>query len=124
MEGIRVEPSPQLSLEGRSLKSETLLTAAGAHVLVLSTSIGELGATLHSTYVGHVGTDTLVTHLMLGEEARSFSRTHEHHDMPVAYARRLCLYDHLHELRVALADEGHPGLQVDVLEEALALVDS
>lgn len=124
MEGIRIEPSPQLSLEGRLLRSETLLTAAGAHVLVLSTSIGELGVTLHSTYLGHPGTDTIASHLALTDEARSYTRTHEHLALPVAFARRLCLYDHLQELRAALGDDGHAGLQIDVLEEALALVDS
>ena len=124
MSSVRVEPSPRLTLDGRVLASETLLAVAGAHVLVLATAIGELGVTLHSSYLGHPGTETVASHLALTYEARSYTRTHEHQALPVAYARRLCLYDHLQELRVALEDEGHAGLRIDVIEEALALVDS
>jgi len=61
MSSVRVELSPRLTLDGRLFVSETLLAAAGAHLLVLSKSIGELGVTLHSSYLGHPGTDTIAS---------------------------------------------------------------
>jgi hypothetical protein len=123
MERLRVEPTPRLTLDDKALQSETLLSVAGAHALTLSTAIGELGATLHSSYLGHPGTDTIASHLALTREPHAFAKVHDHDALPVAYARRRCLYDHLHELQTLLEDAGHRDLKIDVLDQALALVD-
>ena len=45
------------------------------------------------------------------------------HEMPVREARRLCLYEHLAELRRPIAEATSKDATVDVADQALALLD-
>jgi hypothetical protein len=47
---------------------------------------------------------------------------HEHEEMPVMYARRRCLYDHLHRLQDLLQDIGIDA-QMPVEEQAIAAIE-
>ena len=91
---------------------------AGAYVLVLSSCIPELGLELHSTYVGHPGVETGVTHLMLGgggpKRAASEAVVRPERELPVVFARRRCLFDHLQRLQDELDALGHQaGIEID-----------
>ena len=46
-------------------RSETILTEAGPNALVLSTTLRDRGIWIDSTYLGHGGTDTQITHLLV-----------------------------------------------------------
>jgi hypothetical protein len=107
----------ELVLDGRSTVSETRYLEAGAYVLVLCSCVPELGVELHSTYVGHPGVETHVTHLALGSASdRAVNETmmRAEGDMPVLFARRRCLFDHLQRLQDELTGLGHrAGLEID-----------
>ncbi len=90
----------KIALEGKPERSETVATSVGAYVLVIDTVLPEKGISLCSTYAGHTHTKTLASHLLLARDAYdAISVEHEHEEMPVMYARRRCLYDHLHRLQ-------------------------
>src|SRR4029077_14644725 len=57
-----------VTLDGRSLASETTCMWAGPYVLTIATTLPDRGLAveLHSTFVGHEGVPTCVTHLTLG----------------------------------------------------------
>jgi hypothetical protein len=107
-----------LVLDGRAAASETRYADAGAYVLVLSSCVPELGLELHSTYVGHPGVETRVTHLALGggdaQRAATEAVAWPDGELPVVFARRRCLFDHLQRLQDELAGAGHQaGIEVD-----------
>ena len=107
-----------LVLDGRAVASETRYAEAGAYVLVLSSSVAELGVELHSTYVGHPGIETRVTHLTLGGDGPQGAATEAvarpGGELPVVFARRRCLFDHLQRLQDELSGIGHQaGIEVD-----------
>jgi hypothetical protein len=115
-----------IQLDHRAIRSETLLADAGPYALCLSTTLPDLAIALHSTYLGHGhAADTQVAHLVLrGEAAQTEDHTAEHVELPVAYARRRCLYDHLQRLQDLLEAEGFGPVCVDGLDDAALLVDA
>jgi hypothetical protein len=125
MFGVAVPLAPCVRLGGRLQRSETVYRPAGAYVVVLSTSLANLGVELYSTYVGHRGTDTQVIDLYLAPagDRRSASRSFPQDTLPVVRERRLCLYDHLQQLQGFLQDLGYADVRIDGLEPALALVE-
>ncbi len=124
-----LEPRPRiaLGLEGE-LRSETLLAEAGAYALTLSTNLGDLGIELHSSYVGHMrAATTHVAELVLGlgeTGAETSARELRGLVVPVVYARRRCLIDHLERLQEVLADGGFGAARIDVGDEALLAVET
>jgi hypothetical protein len=96
----------RILIDGKQVESETRVTSIGPYVLVLDTVIPESAVQLHSTYVGHKCTSTQATHLKLAKGAvrETTAIEHEHDSIPVVYARRRCLYDHLQHLQDLLAD--------------------
>jgi hypothetical protein len=68
-------------------------------------------------YVGHPGTSTRVTHLALSgppSQAASETAVYPEGDLPVVFARRRCLFDHLQRLQDELGGLGHEaGINVD-----------
>lgn len=123
MQRIRVEPAPAIRLGGRRVGSEILYGAFGAHVLLLSTTIADVGFQFHATYVGHERTDAQVAELLIAPGALTAStRTVERGELPVTYARERCLYDHLYALHDALRALGYDPVEIDVDEPALAVL--
>jgi hypothetical protein len=110
--------SVDLVLDGRAVTSETRYAEAGTYVLVLSSCVPELGLELHSTYVGHPEVETRATHLILGargpQNAATEAVVRPDGELPVVFARRRCLFDHLQRLQDELAGIGHrAGIEID-----------
>jgi hypothetical protein len=110
--------SVDLVLDNRATASETRYAEVGAYVLVLSSCVPDLGLELHSTYVGHPGVETRVTHLTLGgggpRRAANEAVARPDGELPVVFARRRCLFDHLQRLQDLLAGIGHQaGIEID-----------
>ena len=107
----------ELVLDGRRVASETRYGELGANELVLCTCVADVGVELHSAYVGHPGTTTHVTHLALSgppSQAASETAVYPERDLPVVFARRRCLFDHLQRLQDELGGLGHEtGINVD-----------
>jgi hypothetical protein len=105
-------------------RSETILTEAGPNALVLSTTLRDRGIWIDSTYLGHGGTDTQITHLLVapGRAGETESRAVAHDEVPVIHVRRLCLYDHLQRLQDFLDTLGHTA-QVHGLDLAIEAVE-
>lgn len=65
-----------------------------------------------------------VTHLLLAPRARQLTAETLHHsEIPVMWARRRGLYDHLQRLADFLRELGDEDVRIDVGEEALAAVE-
>jgi hypothetical protein len=97
VDGVRI------SVDGRPVSSETTATAAGPNVLVLITTLGELGVTITSTYVGHEGADTLAAHLRITRQGRELEHIQHSRDLlPVTHARERCPLDHAQQVQGAL----------------------
>lgn len=113
-------------IAGAPVSSETLMPEAGAHVVVLSTTLAspQVPYSLHSTYVGQRGGPTAATHQSLGPRgaAELKQRRHAALELPVDGDRQLCLYDHLQELLAALIADGHEA-RIDVGDRSVALVN-
>jgi hypothetical protein len=109
----------QIAVDGAPERSETRLASAGAYVLVLSSVLPDRAVELHSSYLGHPGTPTQASHLMLAPGI-SDSETFEHDEslIPVMFARRRCVFDHLQRLQDLLAELGHT-VQVPLADDAL-----
>src|SRR5215212_323020 len=107
----------ELVVDGSPIASETRYAEAGAYVLALGSCIPDLGVELHSVYVGHPGVSMRITHLALSgppSQAASETVVRPQGDLPVAFARRRCLFDHLQRLQDELAGLGHEaGINVD-----------
>jgi len=102
-----IEIPIRLLIDGTPTPAYTTATRAGAYVLVLATVLTEPAISLYSTYAGHERTNTLATHLLLATDAyETIAAEHDHDQLPVMYARRRCLYDHLHRLQDLLATLG------------------
>jgi hypothetical protein len=115
----------RIRVDGMPARSETVLTEASLNVLVLSTTLRDRGIWLDSTYLGHGGADTQITHLMVapGRVGETESRSVDHNDIPVLHLRRRCLYDHLQRLQDFLGELGHRA-QMDGLERAVEAIES
>jgi hypothetical protein len=118
-------PDPRLTVDGRRVACTTRIAYAGAYQLTVWTTVPELVAELHSSYLGHPDGDTAVSHLELRPDEPPLTLTSERPgaDLPVREARRLCLYDHLAELRRLVADATRLAAGVEVPDHALELVD-
>ncbi|MFL5896307.1 MAG: hypothetical protein ACJ76Z_14495 [Thermoleophilaceae bacterium] len=122
MTGNLIVPQPQLSLAGRPIRSATRFAGVGAYVVVVSTALESApGVELESTYVGHDHVaETHVTYLLLAPSVREIEHvTATREQLPVLYARRRCLYDHLQRLQDFADELGIGPLQADVLDETL-----
>ena len=124
-----LEPRPRIALDVEGeLRSETLLAEAGAYALTFSTNLRDLGVELHSSYVGHMrAAATQVAELVLGlgeTGAETSARELPGAVVPVVYARRRCLIDHLERLQEVLADGGFGPARIDFGDEALLAVET
>ncbi len=124
-----LEPRPRIALDVEGeLRSETLLAEAGAYALTLSTNLRDLGVELHSSYVGHMRAQaTHVAELVLGlgeTGAETSARELRGLVVPVVYARRRCLIDHLERLQEVLADGGFGAARIDVGDDTLRAVET
>lgn len=117
--------SCRIRVDGMPALSETVLTEAGPNALMLSTTLRDRGIWVDSAYLGHGGTETQVSHLLVapGRAGETESRSVPHDEIPVVHVRRLCLYDHLQRLQDFLAELGHTG-QVRGLEYAIEGVEN
>ena len=119
-------PSADIRIADRVVRSETLFAYAGAFQLTLSTALPVEGVQLHSSYLGHESAErTSAAHLMIapGGQPHLWAVEHDPANLPVMYARRLCLLDHL----AVLADELRQGTNAEVIvnvaPEALEQID-
>src|ERR671926_2016604 len=55
----------RIRVDGMPARSETILTEAGPNALVLSTTLRDRGIWVDSTYLGHGGAETQITHLLV-----------------------------------------------------------
>jgi hypothetical protein len=90
----------KLSLDGVRVQSETTYVWASPYVLSVHTVIPQpdLAIELHSTFTGHPGTPTAVTHLTLGPPGHAPVLTHDeqpHEDLLVGDG---CVYEHAMQL--------------------------
>ena len=115
-----------IRLDGRAVRSETQLADGGPYALCLSTTLPDFAIALHSTYLGHRhAAETHVSHLLLvGRDGETEGRTVPHQELPIAYARRRCLYDHLQRLQDLLDAEGKGSVRVGGLDDAARLVEA
>ena len=102
----------RLELDGREVESETVYAQSGAYALTIITTLPrpDLPVELHSTYVGHPGAVTQVTHLRLGPEARApqlATAEHAEDDICLVFTPRNAVYDHAHELVEFIAELGY-----------------
>lgn len=112
-----------LTLDGYPERSETLLASVGAYALVLSSVLPARAIELHSSYLGHPGTPTRASHLLLAPNATdSDAVEHSADSIPVIVARRRCLYDHLQRLQDFLETLGHTAA-VPLPDDALIAVE-
>jgi len=85
---------------------------AGGLVLIIATVLPEPGLAfeLISTYTGHTDTDTIATHLTLGQgrDSEIDSCRHPHEQLNPVELARACAYDHAGRLIEALGDSPHP----------------
>ena len=109
-----------ISIDGRRCESQTTYSwTAGGRVLTLSTVLPQRGlaAELISTYVGHVDTPTIATHLMLGplgQPPTIHIAEHAHERLDPVESVRECAYDHAQQLIELLTAAGHQvGLQLN-----------
>jgi hypothetical protein len=118
-------PDPNLVVDGRGLECNGWLAYAGAYQLTIWTIVPELALELHSSYLGHPGGDTAVSHLQLrpGEAPLTVSDQRPGGALPVREARRLCLYDHLAALRDLVAEHTGGLVSVEITDQALERVD-
>jgi hypothetical protein len=124
----RLTPQPEIRVGGRVVEADTRYAVAGGRILVLTTAVPELGAELHSVYVGARGVDTAVTELWLapGNSPEAFTRSAREEQLSLEGERRRCLYDHaqrlqdqLHALAAAPVAIHLDGQAVDALQRAL-----
>ncbi|MFN8164444.1 MAG: hypothetical protein U0R26_11595 [Solirubrobacterales bacterium] len=104
---------------------ETLVTEAGASVLVLTSCSATLGIELRSAYLeGERSATVLVADsgVIGGEPAELHSRLLEVGEDALTYERRRLLYDHLQALQDLAERAGH-RLGFDGLDEAARALD-
>src|SRR4051794_15587048 len=103
---------------------ETRVTLVGPDTIVLETAVPEsdTALSLTSTYLGCVGTETVISHACVsaGTPARSWSRRESEGLLPVSSHQERCLLDHMSELQEALRRLGRRA-QIDLPEETLTV---
>jgi hypothetical protein len=126
VERIRL-PELSVRLDGARVPAYTELVYAGAYQLTLSSALPAIGVELHSSYLGHPdAAEALASHLCLAPDSDPFtwSTAHRGAELPVADARRRCLYDHALCLQQQLSEHSGAEVTVELPDEALALVDA
>jgi hypothetical protein len=119
-------PAVDIRIAGRAVPSETLFAYAGAFQLTLSTALPDEGVQLHSSYLGHESAaHTSASHLLIAPRGRPrlWAVEHDPANLPVMYARRHCLLDHLAVLADELRQRTNAEVLVDVAPEALERID-
>ena len=109
-------------LSGKRVTSETTAICAGPYVLMISTALPDHGVVFHltSTFVGHKGIDTHVTHLVLGppgEDPAIETQEHPHQRLNPTYDPRGCTYEHIQILLEHLKRLGY-DVAIDVPDGA------
>ncbi len=104
----------QVIVDGRPRRSHSRYAwSAGGLVLTIATVLPEPGLAfeLISTYTGHADTDTVTTHLTLGQgrDAEIDSCRHPHDQLNPVELARACAYDHASRLIEALGNSQHPA---------------
>ena len=104
----------QVLVDGRTRPSHSHYAwSAGGLVLTIATVLPEPGLAfeLISTYTGHHDTDTIATHLTLGQgrDGEIDSCRHPHEQLNPVELARACAYDHASRLIEALGDSQHPA---------------
>jgi hypothetical protein len=121
-----LDPSPDVMLAGKRVRSSTTVASVGAYHLALVTVLQGRGVELNSFYTGHdrLG-ETSVTHLLLAPGGRAL-RTEpcRNSEIPVMWARRRCLYDHLQCLADWLRELGHEDVRIELDDDALSAVEA
>jgi hypothetical protein len=117
-----LEPAPQIRIDGDPTPSETLAAVVGTHAVVITTTLPELPAQLHSTYLAHPQVDTQVAELRLIPHAgrASLTRSVGAAALPVAFDTLRALYDHLQRLQDMLAGALGVGVSIDLSDAACA----
>jgi hypothetical protein len=111
-----------VTLDGRLLASETTCMWAGPYVLTIATTLPDhgLAVELHSTFVGHEGVPTCVTHLTLGPVGHEPVIAQVEHDRanldPMLRARE-CAYEHVQVLLETLKSLDYE-VAIDVPDDA------
>ena len=109
-------------LGGKQVSGETTAICAGPDVLSIVTVLPDHGVLfqLISTFIGHKGVDTHVTHLVLGppgEDPEIHTEDRLHELLDPAYDPRSCAYEHIHVLMEHLRRLGHKPT-IDIPENA------
>src|SRR3954451_11120561 len=99
----------RIRVDGMPARSETILTEAGPNALGLSTTLRDRGIWIDSTYLGHGGTATQITHLLVapGRARETESRVEPAAVLIVPLVRWVCVYVHLQRLQDFLDSLGH-----------------
>jgi hypothetical protein len=119
----RLLPAATVFIDGRVASCETRYAQLGAWTLHIASCLPDQGIELHSTYTGTRGADTQAQHLELARgHSRSFTQTHDEHDLPVWSARRRCLLDHLAVLQDLITSLGHEA-RIDALQQAFDAIE-
>ena len=103
----------QVIVDGRTRSScSSYAWTAGGLVLTITTVLPEPGLAfeLISTYTGHRDTDTIATHLALGQgrDGEIDSCRYPHEQLNPVELARACAYYHAGRLIEALGDDRHP----------------
>lgn len=108
----------RIALTGRTARSETVFVQPSAYLLSIITTLPDPAAAveLHSSYVGHPGSATHATHLLVGplagQQATERS-THDEREVCLVFTPRNAVYDHAHRLVKFLRDLGlSPSVEV------------
>jgi hypothetical protein len=113
----------KVAIDSKPVRSETLATSIGAYILVLETVLPDQAIDLHSIYAGHASTKTQATHMILTPHLREATTVeHDHDQLPVTHSRRICLYDHLHQLQDLLQSDG-VDVQVPINDDAVEAIE-
>jgi hypothetical protein len=117
-----LEPTPQIHLDGRPAVSETLVAIVGAHAVLVSTTLPDLPAQLHSSYLADPAADTQVSELRLVPRigTESLTRAVRAAALPVAFDPRRALYDHLQRLQDMLSGALGVDVSIDLSDAACA----
>ena len=111
-----------VTLDGRPAVSETTCMWSGPYVLTIATALPDhgLAVEVHSTFVGHEGVPTCVTHLTLGpvgHDPAIVQVEHDHASLDPTLRARGCAYEHVQVVLETLKRLGHE-VAVDVPEYA------
>lgn len=115
-----------MRLGGYPVRTSTTVASSGAYHVALATVLPDRGIEVHSFYTGHdrLGRSS-VTHLLLAPRAGELhTESLRHSEIPVMWARRRCLYDHLHRVADFLRELGHERVEIDVDDDSVSVVES